>query len=109
MRKIPIYSGDAVDTSGPNFGYAVLKTNAMGNLDLDIKLVKLKPGTAYDIRINQYPAIRLLSEPTVIVTTDKKGKGNADVSVARITGKSGFWITVTGGDEVFRSAAVELN
>jgi hypothetical protein len=74
MRKIPIYSGDAVDTSGPNFGYAVLKANAMGNLDLDIKLVKLKPGTAYDIRINHYPATHLLPEPTVIVTTDKKGK-----------------------------------
>ena len=109
MGKIPIYSGDAVDTSGPNFGFATLKKNVMGNMTFDILLKKLKPNTAYNIWVNQYPAHRLLSEPTGIVTTDARGKGNISVSVERIAGTSGFWITVTGGKEIFKSAAIDIN
>jgi hypothetical protein len=109
MRRIQIYSGDAIDTSGPNFGFAALKTNATGNLTFDITLKKVKPNTKYDIWVNQYPVPHLLSEPTGEITTDPKGKGNIGVSVEHIAGTTGFWISVTNGNEIFRSAAVELN
>jgi hypothetical protein len=108
MKRIPIYSGNAVDTSGPDFGFAALKTNAVGNLSFDITIKKLKPSTKYDIWVNQYPATRLTSEPAGAITTDAKGGGNTSVCVARVPGTTGFWISVTGCNEVFRSAAIEL-
>jgi hypothetical protein len=42
MKRIPIYSGYAVDTSGPNFGLATLKTDKTGDLILDIALKDVK-------------------------------------------------------------------
>jgi hypothetical protein len=108
MRKIHIYPGDAEDTSGPDFGFAALKTNSMVTLTLDIALKKVEPGKRYDIWVNQYPATHLMPEPAGIVTTDAKGKGNVSVSVARLAGTSGFWISVTSGNEVFRSAAIDF-
>jgi hypothetical protein len=92
MLKIRLYSGAATDTSGPNFGFAAFKKNY----------------TKYDIWINQYPATRLLSEPLGTVTTDAKGRGRTSVSVERIEGKTGFWISLTGGKDIFRSVAVDF-
>lgn len=109
MRKIYLYPGDAVDTSGPNFGYALFKKNSSGDMAFELKLSRLKPDTKYDIWINQYPSTGLLSNPSVTVTTDAKGRGSASVNVSRIEGKAGFWISLKNGGEVFRSIAVDFD
>ncbi len=88
MRKIYLYPGDAMDTSGPNFGYAVFKENPSGDMAFEFKLSRLKPATKYDIWINQYPAAGPLPRPAATVTTDAKGRASASVSVKRIEGKA---------------------
>jgi len=108
MLKIRLYSGAATDTSGPNFGFAAFKKNSSGDMTFDFTLSRLRPDTKYDIWINQYPATRLLSEPLGTVTTDAKGRGRTSVSVERIEGKTGIWISLTGGKDIFRSVAVDF-
>jgi hypothetical protein len=109
MLKIRLYSGDSSDTSGSNFGYAVYKKCPSGEMTFDFMLSGLKPDTKYDIWVKQYPAIKLLTEPMATVTTDVKGKGSASVSVARMEGKTGFWLSLTSGKDVFRSVAVKFD
>lgn len=111
MRKISIYSGEAVDTSGPSFGFAILKTNTIGDLIVDIALKNAKPNTTYYIWINQHPGARPQPKLTApgVLTTNTKGKGSTSVRVARITGATDLWISVTNSSEYLRSAAVVLN
>jgi len=111
MKKMPIYAADAVDTSGPNFGFATLKTNEAGDLIIDIALKGIKPDTTYNFSINQYPVVQPPPSLTVSGTlkADAKGRGSASVKVARIAGATDLWISVTSDSEYLRSAAVALN
>lgn len=111
MKKIPIYAGDAADTSGPDFGLAVLRTDMQEDLIIRYYIKRVKSDKTYDIWINQYPDIQSQPKQTTskVLTTNAKGRGHVSIRTARIAGATDLWISVTSDDEYLRSAAVALS
>jgi hypothetical protein len=101
----------ATDTSGPAFGFAVLNTDANGDLIVQVSVKGGTRNSTYDIWVNQDPGACPLAVPTApgALTTNGQGNGNAHVTISRVAGATNFWVSAVGGGQVLRSTAVTLN
>jgi len=101
-------SGGASDTSVSKGTVTIAKTS---DLKISVTLVGTIPNTSYDLWVNQDPGACPLSSPTVsgFITTDGSGNGSNTLNNHTLVSSTiNFWVSMVGGSDVLRSAAVSF-
>lgn len=116
--KAPLYdtaagftcADGATDTAGPTFGFAVMNINRSGDLIVQASVKRGTANATYDIWVNQDPGACPLGAPQFAgaLTTNRRGNGNAHVTIDPVDGAENYWVSVVGGGQVLRSQSVQL-
>lgn len=95
---------------GETLGFVVLNTDDEGRVIAEVSLEGAAPNAKYEIWLNQDPG-DCPTEPTGVLTTNRRGNGNAHVVEDREGGVTAFWVSATEepSGQVLRSPAIELD
>lgn len=92
------------------FGFAVMNTNANGDLIVEVSLKRGNPGT-YNVYVHQNVGGPWSPSLEGQLITNGKGNGSAHVKLTRAPGATDFWVSLvdTISPERYRTTSVQLN
>jgi len=89
-------TGPIFDTSGPTFGFAMIKEKtAQNTITTEVSLKHVAPNSTYTVRLIQTPSgADCRTFEAVTVTTNSQGNGNAHWTEPKLPGTTGAFVIV---------------